>query len=324
MSNPPFLFNFSSSTIREAAAALKAGNLVAFPTETVYGLGADARNPVAVKRVYEVKGRPTDHPLIVHISSINHLQKWATEIPDYAISLGQRFWPGPMTLILKRSDLAGDFITGGQDSVGIRVPKDPIALELLRQFESLGGLGIAAPSANRFGQVSPTSPADVEEEIGQYLSRGDSILEGGSSEIGIESTILDCRSDAVRILRPGAITAEMVGKIHRIENPHITSNLRVSGTLEKHYAPLAKILINQKPIKGQGFIAMSNIETPVGVSRLSSPSSTDEFAAELYRALRKADNMGLDELVIQIPEGEGLASAIRDRIMRAAAGRGAP
>lgn len=321
MSDTPFPWSHMTDTIGDAAAALKAGHLVAFPTETVYGLGADATNPMAVKRIYEVKGRPTNHPLIVHISSIDHLQHWANEIPDYAFSLGHAFWPGPVTLILKRSDLAGDFITGGQDSVGIRVPKDPIALGLLRQFEFLGGLGVAAPSANRFGQVSPTSSSDVQEEIGQYLKSADLILQAGPSEIGIESTILDCRREAVRILRPGAVTAEMVGEIHRIENPHHPMDLRFSGNLIKHYAPVAKILLNQKPMKGQGFIAMSHFETPKGVSRLCSPTSVDEFAAELYRALRRADNLGLVELVIQIPEGDGLAEAIRDRIVRAAGGR---
>lgn len=321
MSNPPKHSNCTADTIREAAVALKAGHLVAFPTETVYGLGADASNRDAVKRVYEVKGRPTDHPLIVHISSINQLCNWAIDIPDYAISLAKAFWPGPMTLILKRSNLAGDFITGGQNSVGIRVPRDPIALELLMQFETLGGQGVAAPSANRFGQVSPTSPSDVEEEIGEYLKEGDSILLGGYSEIGIESTILDCRGESIRILRPGAVTTEMVSSIHRIEDSLNSSDLRVSGTLEKHYAPLARILINQKAVKGQGLIAMSNIETPNGVFRLSAPHSVEEFASEFYGALRKADNLGLVELVIQTPDGEGLASAVRDRILRAAGGR---
>ena len=190
MANSQFFSNCTADTIREAAAALKAGHLVAFPTETVYGLGADARNPEAVKRIYEVKGRPSDHPLIVHISSIYQLEKWAREIPGYAIDLARAFWPGPMTLILKRTDIAKNFITGGQDTVGLRVPSDPISLALIQEFEKLSDSAIAAPSANRFGQVSPTSAADVQEELGGYLSGSDLILDGGRSLIGIESTII--------------------------------------------------------------------------------------------------------------------------------------
>ena len=180
------------STLKEAAKSLKQGNLVAFPTETVYGLGADATNKDAVARIYDVKGRPTGHPLIVHISSINNLDKWAQQIPEYAITLARTFWPGPMTLILPRTELAKDFITGGQDNVGIRVPSHPLALSLLKEFESLGGLGIAAPSANRFGRVSPTSAQAVQEELSEYLTLDDLILDGGPCQIGIESTIIDC------------------------------------------------------------------------------------------------------------------------------------
>jgi L-threonylcarbamoyladenylate synthase len=210
MSNSQFFSNCTADTIREAAAALKAGHLVAFPTETVYGLGADARNPEAVKRIYEAKGRPSDHPLIVHISSVNQLEKWAREIPEYAIELARAFWPGPMTLILKRTDLAQDFITGGQDTVGLRVPSDPIARALIQEFERISDSAIAAPSANRFGQVSPTSSADVQEELGAYLSDDDQILDGGNSIIGIESTIIDCTGDRPAILRSGAVTEENI------------------------------------------------------------------------------------------------------------------
>lgn len=192
MSNSPLISHCTADIIRNAAEALKAGHLVAFPTETVYGLGADARNPVAVRRIYEVKGRPSDHPVIVHISSINQLEKWAQDIPEYAISLARAFWPGPMTLILRRREIAKDFITGGQDTVGLRVPSDPIALALISEFEEISGSAIVAPSANRFGQVSPTSSEDVQEELGSFLSSTDQILEGGNSSIGIESTIVDC------------------------------------------------------------------------------------------------------------------------------------
>ena len=178
--------------IKKAAQALKDGHLVAFPTETVYGLGADATNEKAVSRVYSVKARPTDHPLIVHISSINQLGKWAIDIPDYAIKLARKFWPGPLTLILKRSDLAKDFITAGQENVGIRVPEHQAAQKLLKQFEDLGGLGVVAPSANRFGAVSPTTSNHVKEELGETLRTFDLILDGGPSSIGIESTIVSC------------------------------------------------------------------------------------------------------------------------------------
>ena len=201
MNNSPAFSQCTVSAIHQAAEALKAGHLVAFPTETVYGLGGDATNPDAIKRIYEVKGRPSDHPLIIHISSINMLEKWAIDIPEYAISLAREFWPGPLTLILKRSSLVGDFVSGNQDTVGLRVPSDPIALALIAEFERLSGSAIAAPSANRFGQVSPTSSADVQEEIGIHLSEFDLILDGGASTIGIESTIVDCTGDTPRILR---------------------------------------------------------------------------------------------------------------------------
>ena len=186
------LSNCTADAISNAAAALQAGALVAFPTETVYGLGADASNEEAVRRIYEVKGRPVDHPLIVHISSMNLLDVWASDIPEYAIKLARDYWPGPMTLVLKRTSEARDFITGRQDSVAIRVPNNLIALSLLQTFESKGGKGIAAPSANRFGQVSPTSSEDVISELASFLIEEDLILEGGKCEVGIESTIIDC------------------------------------------------------------------------------------------------------------------------------------
>ena len=323
MANSQFLSTCSADAIQNAAEQLIAGHLVAFPTETVYGLGADASNEKAVKRIYEVKGRPTNHPLIVHISSINALDIWAQDMPEYAINLARVFWPGPMTLILKRTEIAKDYVTGGQDSVGIRVPNDPVALELLTRFESIGGLGVAAPSANRFGQVSPTSASDVEEEIGSYLCKGDSILNGGRSRVGIESTIIDARNNSPRILRPGAVTVEMVNEIVHIKNDELfTSNLRVSGNLESHYAPRARVFLNRTPIPGQAMIAMVDVKTPNGVNRISSPTSVEEFANKLYEGMREADTLGFQELVIQTPEGSGLADAIRDRVRKSAAENG--
>lgn len=322
MTNSEFFSTCSAEAIQEAAKKLLSGHLIAFPTETVYGLGADATNESAVERIYEVKGRPTNHPLIVHVSSINKLEIWAQQIPDYAIDLAHSYWPGPMTLILKRTQVAKDFVTGSQDSIGIRVPSNPIALELLKQFESFGGLGIAAPSANRFGQVSPTSALDVFDEIGAYLSKTDRILKGGRSEVGIESTIIDVRNTAPRIIRPGAITSEMVNTSTKV--PIITSvisDIRVSGMLEKHYAPKAKVIINKPPKPGQAFMALSYISTPAGVYRAASPSDVFEFARNLYAVMRKSDEDGFKELVIQVPVGNGIEEAILDRISKASKGR---
>jgi len=322
MANSQFLSACSADAIHKAAKKLKSGDLVAFPTETVYGLGADATNEEAVKRIYEVKGRPNDHPLIVHVASINALETWAQDIPDYAVELARAFWPGPMTLILKRSDVAKDFITGSQDSVGIRVPSDPIALELLSQFESLGGLGVAAPSANRFGQVSPTSAHDVQAELGEYLSGNDLILEGGQSEVGIESTIIDCRNLIPTILRPGSVTKSMINSIVLVEFANMEeSQFRVSGSYEKHYAPKTKVIINQTPKSGQAFIALSSIQTPDGVYRISSPVNVVEFARDIYAGMRRADDLGISELVIKVPEGQGVEIAILDRLKKASNGR---
>jgi L-threonylcarbamoyladenylate synthase len=322
MVKPHHLSAYSAGSIQKAAEQLKAGHLVAFPTETVYGLGADAINEEAVNRIYEVKGRPSNHPLIVHISKIEVLEIWAQEIPDYAIELARAYWPGPLTLILKRKEIAKNFITGSQDSVGIRIPANSIALELLSRFESLGGQGIAAPSANRFGHVSPTSLKDVQDEIGKYLSEQDSILDGGQSEVGIESTIIDCRKEIPAILRPGAITAAMIASTIKVESFNaFDADLRVSGNLERHYAPNAKIIVNQAPKPGQAFYALSNVETPVEVYRISSPRDIDEFARNLYGGMRKTDELGFNELVVEIPEGQGIEVALLDRVSKAAKGR---
>ena len=323
MNNSPIISNCTVQAIRDAALALKDGNLVAFPTETVYGLGADARNPEAVNRIYEVKGRPSDHPLIVHISSINQLDKWAVKIPDYAIELARTFWPGPMTLILKRTDIAKNFITGGQDTVGLRVPSDPIALALIREFEKISDSAIAAPSANRFGQVSPTSGSDVFEELGQFLSDEDLILDGGNSSIGIESTIIDCTGEQPTILRSGAVTRadiEIKLGIECFENGK-NSKIKFSGSFEKHYAPKCKVIIDSQEIVGAGFLALSDVETPSGMVRLASPKTIEDFARILYSTFRAADQSGLFSMVVSEPKGEGLSVAIRERLQKAAHGR---
>ena len=305
------------SQVIAAAAALKAGHLVAFPTETVYGLGANAEDESAVAKIYSAKGRPADHPLIVHIASDRYLNFWAQSIPDYAIELAKKYWPGPMTLILKRSAAAKDFVTGGQDSVGLRVPAHPVALELLEAFAELGGKGIAAPSANRFGKVSPTKASAVREELGGVLGSNDFILDGGDSMVGIESTIIDCTSAAPRILRPGAITEEMIEKATGLDLERSQSNLRVSGSLESHYSPTAVVVLDVEPASGDGFVAMSNVETPAGVIRLAAPTNLEEYAHVLYSALRAADEKSLQRVVIWQPTGDGIAIAIRDRLQRA-------
>jgi L-threonylcarbamoyladenylate synthase len=306
----------------DAAANLLAGGLVAFPTETVYGIGADASNAEAIARIYSVKGRPADHPLIVHIASMDGLGDWADDVPGYAISLARDFWPGPMTLVLKRSDLAGDFVTGEQDTVGVRVPDHPVALGLLEAFEQAGGKGVAAPSANRFGNVSPTSAQAVSDELGEYLADGDQILDGGACDVGVESTIIDCTEDVPKILRPGAITAQMIAESTGLDVVGAVeeSAIRVSGSLEAHYAPAARVVLDQSPVAGQGFIAMADVVAGEGVVRLAAPKTHDEFARLLYSALRAADEQGLETVVVTQPQGDGIAVAIRDRLKRAAFG----
>jgi L-threonylcarbamoyladenylate synthase len=243
-------------------------------------------------------------------------------VPGYALSLARDFWPGPMTLVVKRSALARDFVTGGQDTVGVRVPDHPVALGLLEAFERAGGKGVAAPSANRFGNVSPTTAQAVSDELGDYLADSDQILDGGACDVGVESTIIDCTGDRPRILRPGAVTAEMIEgstdlKVIETSEKNL---IRVSGSLESHYSPVAIVVLDQVPIEGQGFIAMWEVPTPYGVVRLATPKNHNEFAHILYSALRLADKLGVIEVVVEQPIGPGIASAIRDRLSRAANG----
>jgi L-threonylcarbamoyladenylate synthase len=229
-----------------------------------------------------------------------------------------------MTLVVRRSGLAGDFITGGQDTVGVRVPNHPVALGLLEAFVRAGGKGVAAPSANRFGNVSPTSAQAVAAELGDYLAAGDQILDGGACDVGVESTIIDCTGDAPKILRPGAVTAQMieactglevVGSVDAVVDSAV---IRVSGSLDSHYAPMATVVLDQTPLAGQGFIAMADVVAPDDVVRLAAPTTHDDFARVLYAALRSADEQGLATVVVQQPQGDGIAVAIRDRLERAA------
>ena len=315
--------NCTSDAINDAAAALIKGELVAFPTETVYGLGADATNKDAIAKVYEVKGRPEGHPLIVHISALTNLDKWARDIPEYAVKLARTFWPGPMTLILPRTDLAKDFITGGQDNVGIRIPSHTVALALLKEFEDQGGLGVAAPSANRFGAVSPTSATAVEIELADYLSENDQILDGGPCLVGVESTIINCTQNKLSILRPGAVTKEMIEDALRITVDLNTSNsesikIKAAGLLESHYAPNAKVFLTGTPIMGDGFIALDSFTTPAGAIRIAAPKTNEEFAQVLYQAFRLADSKGLRRVFVKPPTGDGIAVAINDRLAKSA------
>ena len=315
--------NCTVTAIKDAAAALINGDLVAFPTETVYGLGADATNEDAIARIYRVKGRPIDHPLIVHVSSLSNLNKWARDIPEYAVKLARAFWPGPMTLILPRTDLAKDFITGGQDNVGVRVPSHTVALALLKEFEDQGGLGVAAPSANRFGAVSPTTATAVEIELAEFLSKNDQILDGGPCLVGVESTIIDCTQSKPSILRPGAVTKEMIEDTLGITIDLNTSNseslqIKAAGLLESHYAPNAKVFLTGTPTLGDGFIALDSYETPVGAIRIAAPKTNKEYAQVLYEAFRLADDKGLGRVFVIPPIGGGLAVAINDRLAKSA------
>ena len=310
----------SLSVLRQSAEKLRAGDLVAFPTETVYGIGADAENKDAVARMYQVKNRPTGHPVIIHIAELNDVDYWAKEVPEYAINLMRDFWPGPMTLLLKRREVAGDFLTGAQEIVGLRIPANSLALGLLNEFKAVGGKGIAAPSANRYGAVSPTTAEAVSQELSEFLSPNDQILDGGPCLVGVESTIIDCSGQNPKILRPGAISAEMIEESTGIVLEEVGERkIRVSGSDKQHYAPKAKVIVDGQSQSGEGLIAMSDVATPEGVIRLAEPKSIEEYARVLYSALRMSDTQNLQTVRIIPPVGPGLAVAIRDRINRAAA-----
>lgn len=319
----------SSSEIERAVALLRRGELVAFPTETVYGLGADASNPDAVRKIFAAKGRPSDHPLIVHLADRSRLDEWAASVPDFAWSLARRFWPGPLTLILRRQSCVPDAVTGGLDTVGIRVPNHPIALELLRAF----GGGVAAPSANRFGRVSPTCAAHVREELGD---RVDMILDGGPCSVGLESTIVDASGDAPAILRPGAVTAEAIAEVLGFA-PSLprSGSPRAPGRLASHYAPEARVdLVEHGQIvarvsdacRAHLRIAVLATSPPAGLDRetfvfIRLPDEIEAQARELYLALRAVDRAGCDLAFVELPDETGLGAAVADRL-RKAAGRG--
>jgi L-threonylcarbamoyladenylate synthase len=332
--------------VDDAVALLRAGGLVAIPTETVYGLGADAENPAAVARVYAAKGRPVDHPLIVHLARAEQIDDgWAREVPDWARLLAAACWPGPLTLVLRRGERAGDHVTGGQDTVGLRVPAHPVTHDVLARF----GGGVAAPSANRFGRVSPTDAVHVLEELAGLLVPGtDGILVGGASEVGVESTIVDCTGEAPRLLRPGAVGIEELEAVTGLEVGEPDLGVRAPGTLASHYAPQARVelctpdalsalaartdQLGQPEAAAQvehgadtGLIAPADLPTPADMARLAAPHDAADYARSLYAALRSADAAGLARVLVVPPAGEdALAHAVRDRLRRAAHPDGPP
>ena len=314
-----------SKEIAQAVTALAAGKLCAIPTETVYGLAANALDESAVARVFEAKDRPADHPLIVHVATAGDANEWITELPKWAIELTNEVWPGPLTIVGPRTELASNSVTGNQDTVAVRVPSHPIAHELLSQLKTLGVKGLVAPSANRFGHVSPTSAAHVFNDLGGYLNaHGDLILDGGDCKVGVESTIVLATESVPVVLRPGAITADDIKRITGLEVlAHSENAPRVSGAIDSHYAPIAQVILitdvsKIEPEGNGGFLALAQTPTPTGLVRLGSPESIEDFAHELYGALRAGDDLKLKTIYVVPPKGDGLAQAINDRLNRAA------
>lgn len=317
--------------IERAVALLRAGDLVAFPTETVYGLGADAANSAAVAKIFAAKGRPADHPLIVHLPDASHLARWAREVPIEAEQLAAAFWPGPLTLILKRQPGVPDAVTGGQDTVGLRVPNHPLALELLAAFDG----GVAAPSANRFGRISPTTAAHVREELGERVPL---VLDGGACPVGIESTILDLSRGTPVLLRPGAIgaadIARVLGRAPEAAAAQ-TDAPRVSGSLDAHYAPRTPLqlvssdgllfALRNALVAGERVAVLAPTAQAIShdlVTWKQSPAEPAGFARDLYASLRELDALGCVRLLVQQPPAGENWLAVNDRLRRAAAGSG--
>ncbi len=313
------------TTLTRALEVLREGGLIALPTETVYGLGADASNELAVRRIFAVKGRPSTHPLIVHLANVERAREWSAGFSADAEKLAAAFWPGPLTLIVKRSDKATDAVTGGQDTVGLRVPSHPLARELLTHF----GGGIAAPSANKFGRVSPTTAQHVRDELGDDV---DCVLDGGPSSVGVESTIVDVSGPEPRMLRPGGVAREELERVlgRAVLDGTAAKDVRAPGMLESHYAPRAGLWlvsaeqlneeISRRPATRIVVIAPESIALPRGITRLAVPEDAAGFARVLYARLREADAAG--DVILAVPPPEsGLGLAVRDRLKRAAAPR---
>ena len=303
----------------DAVTVLRAGSLCVVPTETVYGLAADARNDAAVRRIFATKGRPADHPLIVHLADAGDVDEWARGIPHYARLLAAAYWPGPLTLILRKQPDVLPIVTGGQDTVGLRVPAHPLTRELIRAL----GSGIAAPSANRFGRVSPTTVEHVVADLGALLTPTDAVVDGGPCTIGVESTIVDCTGTQPRLLRTGAITASMIEETTGLDVLGADGTVRASGTLASHYAPNARVVIVEADapiprLDNAGVIALRDVAVPDGVQSLLAAADLGEYARGLYAALREGDVRQVTSIVAVLPPDEGLGSAIRDRLARAA------
>lgn len=311
--------------ISKAVQILRAGGLVAFPTETVYGLGADASNPEAVAKIFAAKGRPRNHPVIVHLAQPSQLQQWARDIPEPALQLARRFWPGPLTLILKRGPGVPDTLTGGQDTVGLRVPSHPLALQLLAAF----GGGIAAPSANRFGRISPTTASDVEAELGDEV---DLILDGGPCPVGIESTIVDCSGPEPVLLRPGHVSAEdLEAALGRPLAQAGAGSPRAPGTLASHYAPATPLVLVSAaslvglPVRaaGERVAVLARFAPAAEADHLvwvRAPDEPQAYARALYANLRLLDRSGCSVILVEEPPPEARWAAVRDRLLRAAGG----
>jgi L-threonylcarbamoyladenylate synthase len=295
--------------VEHALSVLRAGGLVAIPTETVYGLAADASNDDAVRRIYAAKGRPPDHPLIVHIADAEHLGAWAAAIPASAAVLAEACWPGPITLVVPAGGEVSRVVTGGLDTVGVRVPAHPLSLELLRSF----GGGLAAPSANRFGRVSPTSAAHVAADLGDAV---DYVLDGGPSPVGVESTIVDCTTDPPQVLRPGGISPEEVARLLGADVAAPTGPSRAPGMLASHYAPAAAVVLVDSRADADRIAEGSSAST-----RILDDVDLVAYARDLYGQLRAADRDGIEQIIAVLPPAAGLGHAIRDRLQKAAAPR---
>lgn len=313
----------TAQQIDKAVAVLRRGGLVAFPTETVYGLGADAANPAAVRRIFEAKGRPANHPLIVHLADAAQLDEWAVDLPESARRLAAACWPGALTMVVRKAPWVPLETTGGLDTIGLRVPAQPLAHALLHSF----GGGIAAPSANRFGRVSPTRAADVAQELGD---RVDLILDGGPCSVGLESTIVDMCASPIQVLRPGGVAAEDIEEILQapVERQAV-GPARAPGMLEAHYAPLARVIAVEDARAAAdvarlgrhvGLIALSDVPVAFPSERLAAPSTVEAYAHDLYAALREGDARRVDLIIAILPPPRGIGTAVRDRLARAARG----
>ncbi len=297
------------SPVERALEVIRNGGLVAIPTETVYGLAADASNEAAVRRIFAAKGRPADHPLIVHVASAEQLGDWAASVPPSAARLAETCWPGPLTVLVPRAAHVLPVVTGGRDTVGVRVPAHPLTTELLERF----GGGVAAPSANRFGMVSPTTADHVRADLGDLV---DYVLDGGPCPVGVESTIVDCTVVPAQILRPGGIPSEQIDELLGGDLAPASGPSRASGMLASHYAPNARVLLAES--RAEASVLLADLEHAELVDR---SADLVDYAQHLYADLRTADERGVPVIVAVLPPAAGLGHAIRDRLLKAASAR---